>query len=119
MLMKVEKGKKVNWAQIIFNNLCSELDQWYKYVKENKGDKKDTCQSTLILTKISKCLFYQQKNSPHKPQTRVKKTREEMQATLENIRKVAIKSLKNVLKRRNIIEEGGASRSRVKKSRRA
>jgi hypothetical protein len=19
------------------------LDQWYKYVKENKGDKKDTC----------------------------------------------------------------------------
>ncbi len=38
-----------------------------------------------------------------------------MQATLENIGKVAIKSLKNVLKRRNIIEEGGASRSRVKK----
>jgi hypothetical protein len=20
--------------------MCSELDQWYKYVKENKGDKK-------------------------------------------------------------------------------
>jgi hypothetical protein len=34
---------------------------------------------------------------------------------LENIRKDAIKSLNNVLKRRNIIEEGGASRSRVKK----
>jgi hypothetical protein len=32
-----------NWAQIIFNSLCSELDQWYKYVKDNKGDKKDTC----------------------------------------------------------------------------
>jgi hypothetical protein len=23
------------------------LDRWYKYVKENKGDKKDTYQSTL------------------------------------------------------------------------
>jgi hypothetical protein len=40
------KGQKVDWAQIIFNSLCSELDRWYKYVKENKGDKKDTCQST-------------------------------------------------------------------------
>lgn len=38
-----------------------------------------------------------------------------MQATLENIRKAAIKSLSNVLKRRNIIEEWGASRLRVKK----
>ncbi len=41
--MRVEKGKKVDWAQIICNSLSSELDQWYKYVKENKGDKKDTC----------------------------------------------------------------------------
>ncbi len=43
MLMKIEKGKKVDWVQIMFNSLCNELDQWYKYVKENKGDKKDTC----------------------------------------------------------------------------
>ncbi len=42
-LVKVDKGQKVNWVQIIFNSLCSELDQWHKYVKENKGDKKDTC----------------------------------------------------------------------------
>jgi hypothetical protein len=34
---------------------------------------------------------------------------------LENIRKIAIEYLKNVLKRTNIIEGGGASRSRVKK----
>jgi len=40
--MKAENEHKVDWAQIIFNSLCSELDQWYKYVKENKGDKKDT-----------------------------------------------------------------------------
>ncbi len=39
-LMKTKKGQKVNWAQIIFNNLCSELDRWYRYVKDNKGDKK-------------------------------------------------------------------------------
>jgi hypothetical protein len=49
--MKAEKGKKVDRAQITYNNLCSELDLWYKYINENKGDKKDTCQSALILTK--------------------------------------------------------------------
>jgi hypothetical protein len=42
-----------------------------------------------------------------------------MQATLENIRKATTKSLKNVLKRRNMIENGGASRSRVTKSKKA
>jgi hypothetical protein len=41
-LMRAKKGQKVEWAQIIFNSLCSELDWWYKYVKENKGDKKYT-----------------------------------------------------------------------------
>jgi hypothetical protein len=38
--MKAKKEHKVDWAQIIFNSLCSELDQWYKYVKENKGTRK-------------------------------------------------------------------------------
>jgi hypothetical protein len=51
-LVKIEKGQKVDWAQIIFHSLCNELDWWYKYVKENKGDKKDTCQYALVLTKI-------------------------------------------------------------------
>jgi hypothetical protein len=51
--VKIKKGQKVNWAHIIFNSLCSELDRWYKYVKDNKRDKKDTCQSTLVLAKIS------------------------------------------------------------------
>jgi hypothetical protein len=41
--MRTNKGKKVDWAQIMYNSLCTALDQWYKYVKENKGDKKDTC----------------------------------------------------------------------------
>jgi hypothetical protein len=41
-LMIVEKWKKVDWAHIIYNSLCSELNWWYKYVKDNKGDKKDT-----------------------------------------------------------------------------
>jgi hypothetical protein len=39
-LVIVKKGQHVDWAQIIFNSMCSELDRWYKYVKENKGDKK-------------------------------------------------------------------------------
>ncbi len=55
-LMKVKKGKKVDWAQIIYNSLCSELDRWYKYVK-NKQDKKDTRKFALMLVKKSKYLF--------------------------------------------------------------
>jgi hypothetical protein len=28
--MKVEDGIEVDWAHIIFNNLCGELDRWTK-----------------------------------------------------------------------------------------
>jgi hypothetical protein len=48
----------------MYNSLCDELDWWYKYVKENKGGKKDTYQSTLILTKIFKYLFVHQNENP-------------------------------------------------------
>ncbi len=41
--MTTKKGQKVHWAQILFNSICSELDKWYKNVKENKGDNKNTC----------------------------------------------------------------------------
>jgi hypothetical protein len=54
------------------------LDRWYKYVKENKGDKKDTCQDALVLAKIFQHLFVYQKDNPQKPPTNVKKTKEEM-----------------------------------------
>ncbi len=50
--MRAKKGQKVEWAQIIFNNRCSELDWWYKYVRENKGVKKDTYQFALVVAKI-------------------------------------------------------------------
>jgi hypothetical protein len=50
--MKTKKWQKVDWAQIIFNSLCSELNQWYKYFKENKGDKKYTSQFGLVLAMI-------------------------------------------------------------------
>jgi hypothetical protein len=50
-LVRVEKGQKVDWAHIIYNSLCIELDQWYKCVEENKGDKKDTFQFALALVK--------------------------------------------------------------------
>ncbi len=29
-VMKVEEGIVVDWAQILFYNLCSELDRWMK-----------------------------------------------------------------------------------------
>jgi hypothetical protein len=49
--VRAYKGKKIDWAQIIFNNLCNELDQWYKYAKENKGDKKDTLSIRVGISK--------------------------------------------------------------------
>jgi hypothetical protein len=33
------KGIEGRLGTIIYNRLCSELDSWYKYVKENQGDK--------------------------------------------------------------------------------
>jgi shikimate kinase len=75
------------------------------YVKENKGDK-DTYKSTLILTKIFKYLFVHQIENPQKPHAKVKKTREEMQATLEKRKKVVAKFSKSVLKMKNRVKEG-------------
>jgi hypothetical protein len=63
-LMRVEKGQEVGWAHIIFNSICNELNQWCKYVAENKGDNKDTCQSTLVLVKIFQYMFVHQKENP-------------------------------------------------------
>ncbi len=82
--MMAKKGQKVDWAQIIFNSLCSELDRWYKYVRENKGDKKDTCQFALVLVEIFQYMFVHQKENAQKPPTKVLKIKEEMQTTLEN-----------------------------------
>jgi hypothetical protein len=69
--MRTRKGKKVDWAHIIFNSLWSELNQWYKYVKQNKGDKKDINQSALVLAKLFRYSFVHQKENPHKPPTKV------------------------------------------------
>jgi hypothetical protein len=54
------------------------LDRWYKYVKENKGDMKDTCQFALVLAKKIQYLFVHQKDNPQEPPTKVKRTREEV-----------------------------------------
>ncbi len=85
------------------------------YVKENKRDKKDTCQFALVLAKIFQYLFVHQKENPQKPPTKVKRFREEMKTTLENRQKVAIDSPRSVLKRKNKVEEGGASSLGVKR----
>jgi hypothetical protein len=63
--------------------------------------------STLILASIFKYLFFPQKNSPQKPQTRVKRTREEIWVALEKRKKVITKSPRSVLKRKNIFEKNG------------
>jgi hypothetical protein len=86
-MVRVEKGLKVDWTHIIFNSLCSELDRRYKYVKENKGDNKDAYQCALVLPKIFHYLFVHQKDDPKKPLAKVKRTKEEMQTTLENRKK--------------------------------
>jgi hypothetical protein len=88
--------------------MCSGLDRWYKYVKENKGDKKDTCQSTLVLENIFQYLFVHQKENPQKPPTKVKRIREEMQTTLDNRKRVATNFPRSVLKKNNKVEEGKA-----------
>jgi len=56
-----------------------------------------------------------QKENPHKPPTKVKRTKEEMQTTLENRMKVVIDSPKSALKRKNKVEEGRALGLRVKR----
>jgi hypothetical protein len=89
--------------------LYSELDWWYKYVKENKGDKKDTRQFALVLAKIFQYLFVYQYENPQKPSAKVKRIREEIEITLENKKKVATNSPRNVFKRKNKVEEGRSS----------
>jgi hypothetical protein len=88
------------------------LNRWYKYVKKNKGDKKDTYQSTFVLEKMY--LFVHQKDNPQKPPTKVKRTRDEMQTTLLK-KKVARNFPRSAFKRKNIVEEGGTLGSRVKR----
>jgi len=56
-----------------------------------------------------------QKENPQKPPTKVKRTREEMEITLKNRKKVVTKSPRSNLKRKIKIEEGGASCLRMKR----
>jgi hypothetical protein len=46
-----------------------------------------------------------EKDNPHKPPTKVKRTNEEMQTTLDNRNKTTIDSPRNVLKKKNKVEE--------------
>jgi hypothetical protein len=62
----------------------------------------------LVLAKIFQYLFVHQNENPHKPPTKVKRTREEMQTTLDNKKKVAADSPRSALKRNNRVEEVGA-----------
>ncbi len=38
--MKVEEGLEVDWAHIVFNHLCSELDKWTKMLEKMQMDGK-------------------------------------------------------------------------------
>ncbi len=56
-----------------------------------------------------------QKENPQKPPTKVKRTREEMQKTMENKKKATTNFPRNVFKRKNNVEEGRALGSGEKK----
>jgi hypothetical protein len=56
-----------------------------------------------------------QREIPHKLPTKVKRTREERQKTLENRKKATTNSPRSVIIRKNKIEEGGASSLKMKK----
>jgi hypothetical protein len=56
-----------------------------------------------------------QKDNPHKPLAKFKRTREEMHTTLKNIRKATTDFPRSALKRKNIVEEGGTLGSGVKR----
>jgi hypothetical protein len=77
---------------------------------ENKGDKKDTCQYALVLGKIFLYLFMHQKDNPQKPPVKVKRTKEEMQTTLDNRKKATTNFPISDFKKNNIVEEAGLKR---------
>jgi len=68
----------------------------------------------LVFGKNLSISIYVSKGEPHKPLAKVKRTREEMNTTLENKKKVASNSPRSAFKRKNRVEEGGASGSRVR-----
>jgi hypothetical protein len=49
-----------------------------------------------------------QKDNPRKPLAKVKRTREEMQTTLDNRKKATTNFPRSDFKKNNIVEEGGA-----------
>ncbi len=53
-------------------------------------------------------MFVYQKENPQKPPTKVKRTKEEMQRTMENKKKATTNSPRSAFKRKNIVEERGA-----------
>ncbi len=114
-LMRIENGKKVDW-----DNLCIIVcvANWINGTNTSRI-LRGTILSMLVNLDLGKkklSLFFQQKNSPYRPYTRVKKTKKKMQATFKNKRKFVAKSPRSVFKRKIKIEKGGASRSRVKKN---
>jgi hypothetical protein len=60
-------------------------------------------------------MFVHQKDNPQKPLAKVKRTREEMQTTLDNRKKATTNFPRSALKKNNIVEEGGALGSGMKK----
>ncbi len=46
--MKAEEGIEVNWAQIMFNNLCSELDRWTNMQEKMQASGKQEDKKEII-----------------------------------------------------------------------
>ncbi len=61
-IMKVEERLRVDWAQLMFNNMCSEQDRWTKMqekmqVDGKHEDKKETYHLALFLERLFEYMF--------------------------------------------------------------
>jgi len=61
----------------------------------------------MVSAKIFHYLFVHQKDNPHKPLAKLKRTRKEMLKALENRKKIVVDFPRNAFKRKNRVEEGG------------
>jgi hypothetical protein len=103
-------GKKIDWVQIMYNSLCSELDWWYKYVKENKGTRTHVYKPWSWQRFSIFYLFTKRKN--HKL-----KLREPERICRQHWRtKIVVESPRNALKRKNKIKEGGPQDQGLRKN---
>lgn len=121
--MKVEEGFEVDWAQIMFNNLCRDWIDGPRCKKKckwmgNKRIKKKTCHSALVLERLFNYMFQKDfrviENKTKITQKKTKITKEEMQQVLDSRKRTSRGSPWTMEKRKNKAEIGEGSKQRWK-----